>query len=191
MPAFSPSAAARVLCSRNLCRAGKSRRSGPSAAGSSRPRRRSGEGAGKGVGSRWRRCHPIGNEGHPMQRHRRQCRRVNDREWRCGGEVDPQPAGGTSAGMGVPGGPIAAIRIRQARVMMMIRFQQRPGTRHPAQRQVRMAGRPGRAVRRLLPRSRCRVGFDSPSAASPAGCSDARKASQVLSPIPANVPVAR
>ena len=27
--------------------------------------------------------------------------------------------------MGVPGGPIAAVRICQARVMMMIRFQQR------------------------------------------------------------------
>jgi hypothetical protein len=104
---------------------GESCRSGPSAARSGRQRRRSGEGAGKGVGTGWRRCHPAGGEGYPMQRHRRQCRRVNDRKRRCGGEIDPQPARGTPAGMRVPGGPIGAIRICQARVMIMIRFQQR------------------------------------------------------------------
>jgi hypothetical protein len=62
-----------------------------------------------------------------MQRHRRQCRRINDREWRCVGKVKPKRTGSAPACMGVPKGPIAAIRVGQARIMiMMIRFRQRP-----------------------------------------------------------------
>jgi len=60
-----------------------------------------------------------------VQRHRWQCRRVNDRERRCVDEVDPKPTGGTSTGVVVAGGPIAAIRVCQARIVMMIRFVQR------------------------------------------------------------------
>ena len=93
---------------------------------SGRRRRRSGEGAGKAVGARGSRCHPIGEEGHPAQCHGRRLRRVENRERRQVCEVEPSSVGWRISQMGVSERPIRAEGICQTRVMMMKLVMRRP-----------------------------------------------------------------